>query len=640
MGSEVATLTLQDIADLAHVQRPVVSMWRRRPMVRGELMPFPESVGVVAGVERFGREQIVDWLDRTGRGNNIEHRYDAPAFAVPDDVELDELVALLCLCTLTGEELTATTVGDRSALAEVHDRADLFLLREIRTIRPSATVLSFIDDLVEASYGPADALDRLESGRLSRVQGGREVTPEMIEVVRAVAIACGNHIDAEGAPLLYAGDALLSLALADAFAELVVTGSSDLDRNVWRRALIRGVDVSRGPNTPHVSVCSVVGLDVGAALNRIDDVVLGLGKGDIAIIAGPASALCDLLTGENELDRSKTLRAGNLAMAIRLPRGLWREVHRQSLGLWVCQGGREVRRPRVSDLGALAGNQLDLSDLAADVAGALTESGGRAFRYARDRELAPILAGEPVVPRGVRAIRMGVAGSTSYLEKITTATLTTRDPLEPLDILVEPAPGKIRLRQRSLGELRDARLLVMRRGSRIDPTHADQAGTVLVRTADRGSVSMKLDAFDAARLYPRAIRTEPGDVIFLERPHPVAIVDTNGGSLVSSPSRVLRLSPSAGIGPHALAAVINGELRVGTEWETWAVPELRDGESERLESALIDAHGFETRVQRRLEAVHELTRALVEGVAAGSVTLAGAPTTSRILTKHSAQKVT
>lgn len=29
------TLTLQDVADLAKVRRPVVSMWRKRPIVRG-----------------------------------------------------------------------------------------------------------------------------------------------------------------------------------------------------------------------------------------------------------------------------------------------------------------------------------------------------------------------------------------------------------------------------------------------------------------------------------------------------------------------------------------------------------------------------------------------------------------------------
>ena len=73
------TLTLQDIADLARVRRPVVSMWRSRPLVRGRLMPFPNPVDVPSGMERFRREDIVEWLQRTGRGNNTEASLDAPA---------------------------------------------------------------------------------------------------------------------------------------------------------------------------------------------------------------------------------------------------------------------------------------------------------------------------------------------------------------------------------------------------------------------------------------------------------------------------------------------------------------------------------------------------------------------------------
>ncbi|UGT89738.1 hypothetical protein [Mycobacterium ostraviense] len=84
------TLTLQDVADLAKLRRPVVSMWRKRPIVRGVSIPFPEPVEVVDGVARFARDEVVDWLTRTGRGKNSEHAYDAPAVAVPDGAELEE----------------------------------------------------------------------------------------------------------------------------------------------------------------------------------------------------------------------------------------------------------------------------------------------------------------------------------------------------------------------------------------------------------------------------------------------------------------------------------------------------------------------------------------------------------------------
>ena len=35
-------LSMADIARLAGVERPVVSMWRQRPKARGQVLPFPE----------------------------------------------------------------------------------------------------------------------------------------------------------------------------------------------------------------------------------------------------------------------------------------------------------------------------------------------------------------------------------------------------------------------------------------------------------------------------------------------------------------------------------------------------------------------------------------------------------------------
>ena len=76
------TLTLQDVADLANVQRPVVSMWRNRPRVRGQLVPFPDAVSQAGGIARFDPREVVDYLRRTGRGNNSDVEYDVAAIAV------------------------------------------------------------------------------------------------------------------------------------------------------------------------------------------------------------------------------------------------------------------------------------------------------------------------------------------------------------------------------------------------------------------------------------------------------------------------------------------------------------------------------------------------------------------------------
>src|SRR5947209_6696 len=99
------TLSLSDIAELAQVQRPVVSMWRHRPRARGVESPFPAPVTTEGGAERFDRDEIVAWLESTGRGNNDQARLDAPAFTTPDNADVEDVATLVCLAALTGEEL-------------------------------------------------------------------------------------------------------------------------------------------------------------------------------------------------------------------------------------------------------------------------------------------------------------------------------------------------------------------------------------------------------------------------------------------------------------------------------------------------------------------------------------------------------
>ncbi|MQA16703.1 MAG: hypothetical protein GEV09_21990, partial [Pseudonocardiaceae bacterium] len=164
----VPTLTLQDVADLANVQRAVVSMWRNRPMVRGRFLPFPDPIATAGGLERFSRDEIVGWLRDTGRGNNGEAALDAPALSVPAGAPLEDLVTLLCLRTHSGEELSGTTPEERDDLARGIDPHDEFMLREVRAAEGGAGALEFVDELVEAAFGGGDALARLERGRLGR----------------------------------------------------------------------------------------------------------------------------------------------------------------------------------------------------------------------------------------------------------------------------------------------------------------------------------------------------------------------------------------------------------------------------------------------------------------------------------------
>ncbi|MDQ0212648.1 hypothetical protein [Arthrobacter bambusae] len=69
--SAALLMNLSDVAALAHVQRPVVSMWRKRSI--GSAQPFPGPVALEGGREVFDADQVAAWLAVTGRGNNRSH---------------------------------------------------------------------------------------------------------------------------------------------------------------------------------------------------------------------------------------------------------------------------------------------------------------------------------------------------------------------------------------------------------------------------------------------------------------------------------------------------------------------------------------------------------------------------------------
>lgn len=614
-----STLTLHDIADLARVERAVVSMWRRRPSV----MPFPEAVAWPGGVERFERDEVVAYLLATGRGNNDDVELDAVALSVPDDVAAEDVVTLLALHVATGAELSGLDTADLAELAREADPRDGLFLREVVAMTVTDDLTGYLDDLVEASYGASDALARVDAGRLRR--GVRGLTEDLVALVAAVTRAARAAVVGDGTgDVVLAPDAdpVAFRRLVDGFAGVVLDPN---EQRAWRRrALIDDVDAEPPTSLPLVRFRSVVELPRDEALDRADGLVVELGPRDVGIVLGAASALCDPLMGDAVRVRDTTLDGRALAAAIRLPRGLWKGAHRQSLGLWVLRGARDQELVSVADL---ENAPVDPEDLASDVAAALLEptadsiTGRRAPRYARRVEYATVQGRGSVVPRGTVAVRLGDTGGRSHLDRVTVSTLTTSRGVPGCDVAVAPSRGAITSRRRSLGELAVDRLLVLRRGVRIDPAHADPDGTVPVLSADGSSDHLRLDPLAPFESYPRATRTEPGDVVILEKPRPRARVDVDGGALVCSPSRILRLQAGAPVGPHTLAATIEAFAAVGTAWTTWTVPLLPRGEAAALDVALADVVAHRRELHRHLDATGELLAGLIEGVAAGAVTL-------------------
>lgn len=628
MVQRTTTLTLQDIADLAKVRRPVVSMWRKRPRVAGHIVPFPSSVQILDGVEHFDRDEVVDYLHRTGRGNNSEFGLDAPVGTVPDEVDLEDLVTLLCLRTALGDDLTDAGEKQQMFAAYAADPDDRFLVREVLSLQPDPGTLEYIDDLAAASFGAPEALDRLERTRSARRRVTRGLSDRSVDLVAAVAKVCAAELG-DGVPLGYlGGDPGLAAGVMGRFTTFSVREGDPDCRALRRRAYIRGLEVGTTSGST-VKLSSLVGLNDAEALGALDEVVLGLAVDQAAVVIGPASVLTDRLAGDLEQQRSTVLRSGSLACAFRLPRGHWRGGHRQALAIWVCLGAVQVTRPMVVDLEAFSADEIDVDDLSSDVTGALvalTERiddplkavALRSFRYLRPHHLRDIYSSRMVIRRGIRAERLGTA-TTQHRDRIIEQTLVTSDSGPTFDVAVAEAPPSVVVRPTSLGDLADDGLRLLR-GTRVDMSRAHPRGTVEVWSA-AGPTGVRLDPIEAALHYPQAKRTEPGDVVFESKPRPHAFVDERGGSLVASPARIFRLSDDVPLHPHTLAAAINLLPEGLGDWRAWPVPNLRHEQSAALEIALRDAAAYETEVRRRLEAVKRLQEELITGVAAGAITV-------------------
>ncbi|WAX56202.1 hypothetical protein M6B22_16905 [Jatrophihabitans cynanchi] len=611
-------ITMSEIARLANVTRQAVTNWRRRPASSR----FPPSVKVVAGVEYFDQDEILDWLDETGRGNNREARLDAPAVAAPENLDLDRAVALLALRAKVAQDLGPLTAGERIALAEQVDPHDRYLVAEIRDAADDGDLAVYVDELVAATRGPGEALSRLLDSRPAR--GARGFAPDLVALLQSIATACRTYLGPD--------DVAIDLRL-DPRARQIAAGfesaahTDNADRSMLRHLVIDGLtldDVDR----PRVRVVSLPERDDSEALRLADDAALELAAGQVAVIVGPASALCDRLAGDLYDGRRKTIEMGAqggcaLIAAFKLPRGLWREAHRQNLGLWVLRGDVAATGVLVADL---SGRAVDNAELADDVLGALEQTGARSYRYGRVVSYNETWTRDTVVVPGIGAASPISPKARSPLDRVVEATLVTREPVNVLDLPVSGRRMTTRPAPRSLGELVDARSIKIQNGSRVADEHCDATGSVRILSADPSAPARSIDPLVAVDRYSHANRTEPGDVVFLASP-PRAVVDEEGGSLVASPSRILRVDAlRAGIGPRALAAAIN-EM-TSSEWRTWLIPELPRADIQPLEDALGEIRAHLAELRRREEAATNIITNLIQGVAEGSVAL-GSSTTER-----------
>lgn len=362
-------LSLSDIARLADVRRPVVSMWRQRPLATHS---FPRPVGFVGGEERFDAQQVAYYLAATSRGNNPDaiedlaaHAKLARATTLDEDTVTIGLTALLCLAAQTDEPLADLSPRELRTLARTIDPEDTFAVREIEALGDDLVALAaHADDLASASYSPQGAFERLLRQRASSTYPGhvatRLVEPARTLVARtAVALALGAGAESP-----------LFVDVTDSSGDLLVaTGQGHADDRDLRVATLRvdspasrlarrrlrlhdvslldvvrddagdfsvvGVETTAAVHVLQVPPAGAPGLSDLEVIDLVGNLAIQLDDDSRAVVIGPASSLVDRpATAALDRARDAVIRGDRLRAAIRLPAGLLPRSPRRHLGLW------------------------------------------------------------------------------------------------------------------------------------------------------------------------------------------------------------------------------------------------------------------------------------------------------------------
>lgn len=613
LAGSAPLMTMTDIAELAGVQRPVVSNWRRRSL------GFPEPVGGDERQALFDPRAVTDWLLATGRVDReraeqelslfmltgLAARYDGPDVAAA-------VTALICLRYLAGEyEPLSDGVDDpvatARALALDLDPDDRVLLDEIRAIPSAANwLVSLVDEFVEASWNCRDAFERVMAARHRLNAGALSAVAVVPPLTRLVAELSGATERARrGGPVLVAdpaagsGDllaAVLHLLGPDSPPAIAAAGTDPvLTRLIRRRLLVQGVpltdmdvvagtDLPDGLGDPDVIVTQVPYQsgevrDVNAVLDAVGDVAVRLSPGRFGVVLGPAAVLTGDLPPFSAGERARTgLLKGDMVEAIiRLPGGLVPFRPGYETALWILTQARDSRwKGRVlrADVSDRELTDEVIRDLVEDVVTWRREGytpGAHRRVYGAQvlvRDLVdpprPLLVSErPSSPREreTDANRRITAITQCGVDLDRLAAMATADRRHVGTEAL--AAADLHPAMETIGALTRSKRLTLRGGTRIDPAHIVPSGTHVVLGTEevlgiRRPGGRQVDREIFARNYPKSRLTEPGDVLVTTIPRPGAMVDSHGYAIAEFPVRILRIPPAETeqFTPRVLAALL------------------------------------------------------------------------------------
>lgn len=648
-------VSLTDIAEVAGVRRPVVSVWRSRyPAGPGA---FPEPCERRGTQLMFRADEVASWIERTGLGNNGEFTTDVMIRALLEsvpDVDLHLLTALLRLKATTGVTLAALAVDDMVDLADDADPDDLDCFSELDAAASDpdrlARLAALADQVADSAYTAGAALERI----LPRIApAAAPLAPAALELLARIALTLHP-----GGPLTVTdpdpgvGEELVAVLgheehIDRARAVLPEPNGDSTARLLRRRLLTHGWEVTHAPMASGFARGAVVvgtlarepGTGDVGVLERIDEIAVRLAPGQRAVVLGPARALIDEATPEVESVRSDLLRTDKVRAAVLLPPGLVPARSRERLAVWVLGDAHPDvpiadRWIMVADASQrlLRGGRLPrgvLEDILTDVLAAMgtrDQVRAHAFRFARFAYTSRILADRAGLLSTSRPVQRVIRDDVAAPARVRDLSRALAAATVP-DIGVRVRAGEpVMVRQASLAELIEHRALGRLPGHRVEGIARPATGAVgevpvLGDLELSGEGRRAVDRLELAATCPASRLTEPGDVVFTSSPRPAAMVDADGLSVVAYPAQVLRVrARDVGLVPEMIAAEIN-RAEPGSRWRDWQVRLTPPGQAEALAGLLDRIGAAQAAAREQLRLLTELTTEVTAGVSAGVVRL-------------------
>lgn len=662
-------MSLSDVAALAQVQRPVVSMWRKRS--RSTALPFPAAKGHLNGVELFDAGEITAWLHATGRGNNPEARNDVAVFArmaspaseTPRDSRqtFDGLTSLLTLKVISGQSVGHMSAAQLLDAADEADPDDVFLYTELEALGSGLPGLaSFADRLADSAFSAPAAFEKLLAHRFKeglREQSDTALTDAALSLVASAATELAATLD--GRPIYVdstpgGSDVMLSIVQQAGEAAAATFLAADHDggasRLARRRLAVHGTD--SGPvrvdtkgafavTGPAVHVAQYPapgepGLDAKGILSGIENIVLQMDDAQRAVVIAPSRVLSDALAGETGNIRADLLRSGRVRAIIRLTAGLLRAKPREPQALWVL--GPSFADVPIADRWTMVADlsttplTVDVSqDLISDVVASMGNRStirAHSFRFARLVQTRTLLARTGALvdlpAKGTSTAAPGAEAALRIDELV--RALSAGGDAKLLSVL--PGAKHSSPASASVQELMRSGYLKYVKGIRVEEQHTNSmAGSRILGREElldpHTAPPRFLTLLNFAANYPAGRLTEPGDVVFCTSPRPTAIVDEEGGAVVVFPARLLRIGQGdpGGLLPAVVARDINNLNPADKSWRNWLLRRTGEAQRQPLSNALQRLQHEQAQARERLKQLEELATLITDGVAGGSLTL-------------------